>query len=75
MGEMIEGQYSNYVLQKIMDTAPPAVAQDLMLVLRYMEYIAYSQLAVAQDLMLVFRYMEYIAYTQPAVGLSLIHIY
>ena len=47
MGEMIEGQYSNYVLQKIMDTAPPAVAQDLMLVLRYMEYIAYTQPAVA----------------------------
>ncbi len=35
IGEMIEGQYSNYVLQKIMDTAPTTVAQDLMVLLRY----------------------------------------
>ena len=35
VGNMIEGQYSNYVLQKMMDTAPPEVNPALMEVLRY----------------------------------------
>ena len=42
-----------------------------MLVLRYLEYIAYTHPAVAQDLILDLRYMEYIAYTQPAIALDL----
>ena len=34
VGSMIEGQYSNYVLQKMMDTAPHEVMPALMEVLR-----------------------------------------
>jgi hypothetical protein len=34
-GMEIKGPYSNYVLQKTMDTAPATVAQDLMVLLRY----------------------------------------
>jgi hypothetical protein len=66
IGEMIEGQYSNYVLQKIMDTAPTTVAQDLMVLLRYGGKGTVQQLVlqkimdtapttVAQDLMVLLR--------------------
>ncbi len=49
IGEMIEGQYSNYVLQKIMDTAPTTVAQDLMVLLRYEDKGTVQQLCPTED--------------------------